>query len=96
MPLYFFGLPDDLASPEAGEELANDAEARHVAQIVASELSRNRYEAGKWRCWCSIIVAGESIRFGRGPRMPRRGRRNHSLQNTSIQKEFTQSDLRRQ
>jgi hypothetical protein len=44
MPLYFFGLPDDLASPEAGEELANDAEARQVAQIVANELSRNRYD----------------------------------------------------
>jgi hypothetical protein len=25
MPVYFFGLPDDLASPEVGEELANDA-----------------------------------------------------------------------
>ena len=34
MPLYFFGLPDDLALPEVGEELANDAEARQVAQIV--------------------------------------------------------------
>jgi hypothetical protein len=44
MPLYFFGLPDDLASPEASEELANDAEARQVAQIVANELSRNRYD----------------------------------------------------
>ena len=27
MPVYFFGLPDDLASPEVSEELANDAEA---------------------------------------------------------------------
>jgi hypothetical protein len=44
MPLYFFGLPDDLGSPEAHEELANDAEAREVAQIVAYELSRNRYD----------------------------------------------------
>jgi hypothetical protein len=44
MPLYFFGLPDDLASPEASEELANDAEARQVAQIIANELSRNRYD----------------------------------------------------
>ena len=34
MPVYFFGLPDDLASPEVSEELANDAEARRVAQIV--------------------------------------------------------------
>jgi hypothetical protein len=44
MPLYFFALPDDLALPEASEELANDAEARQVAQIVANELSRNRYD----------------------------------------------------
>ena len=44
MPLYLFSLPDDLASPEASEELANDAEARQVAQIVANELSRNRYD----------------------------------------------------
>jgi hypothetical protein len=44
MPLYFFGLPDDLASPEATEELANDAEARQVAQIIANELSRDRYD----------------------------------------------------
>jgi hypothetical protein len=41
MPLYFFGLPDD-PSPEVSEELANDAEARQVAEIVANELSRNR------------------------------------------------------
>ena len=44
MPVYFFGLPDDLASPEVGEELANDAEARQVAQIVANDLSRDRYD----------------------------------------------------
>jgi len=41
MPVYFFGLPDDLASPEVSEELANDAEARRVAQI-ANDLSRDR------------------------------------------------------
>jgi hypothetical protein len=41
MPLYFFGLPDD-PSPEVSEVLANDAEGRQVAQIVANELSRNR------------------------------------------------------
>ena len=33
MPVYF-GLPDDLASREVREELADDAEARQVAQIV--------------------------------------------------------------
>jgi hypothetical protein len=44
MPLYLFGLPDDLASLETSEELANDAEAREVvAQIVADKLSHNRY-----------------------------------------------------
>ena len=32
MPVYF-GLPDDLASREVREELADDAEARQVAQI---------------------------------------------------------------
>ena len=42
--LYFFGLPDDLALPEVSEELANDAEARQVAQIVANDLSRDRYD----------------------------------------------------
>ena len=42
MPVYFFGLPDDLASPEVSEELANDAEAKRVAQIVANDLSRDR------------------------------------------------------
>jgi hypothetical protein len=47
MPTYFFGLPDDLSSPEASEELANDAEARQVAQIVANELSRNRYDGAE-------------------------------------------------
>ena len=41
MPVYFFGLPDDLASPEVSEELANDAEAKRVAQIVANDLSRD-------------------------------------------------------
>ena len=44
MPVYFFGLPDDLASPEVREELADDAEARRVAQIVANDLSRDRYD----------------------------------------------------
>ena len=44
MPVYFFGLPDDLALPEVSEELANDAEARQVAQIVANDLSRDRYD----------------------------------------------------
>jgi hypothetical protein len=39
-----FGLPDDLALPEVSEELANDAEARQVAQIVANDLSRDRYD----------------------------------------------------
>jgi hypothetical protein len=47
MPIYFFGLPDDLASPEASEELANDAEARQVAQIIANELSRNQYDGAE-------------------------------------------------
>ena len=46
MPVYFFGLPDDLASPEVSEELANDAEARQVAQVVANDLSRDRYDGG--------------------------------------------------
>jgi hypothetical protein len=44
MPVYFFGLPDDLALPEVSEELANDAEARQVAQIVLNDLSRDRYD----------------------------------------------------
>ena len=33
MPVYFFGLPDDLALPEVSEELANDAEARHYRGV---------------------------------------------------------------
>ena len=44
MPVYFFGLPDDLALPEVSDGLANDAEARQVAQIVANDLSRDRYD----------------------------------------------------
>jgi hypothetical protein len=56
MPLYFFGLPDDLASPEASEELANDAEARQVAQIVANELSSNRYDGEE----IAVLVFNES------------------------------------
>ena len=56
MPLYFFGLPDDLASPEAHEELANDAEAREVAQIVANELSRNRYDGEE----VAVVVFNDS------------------------------------
>jgi hypothetical protein len=46
MPLYFFGLPDD-PSPEVSEVLANDAEARQVAEIVANELSPNRYDGAE-------------------------------------------------
>jgi hypothetical protein len=46
MPLYFFGLPDD-PLPEVSEVLANDAEARQVAEIVANELSRNRYDGAE-------------------------------------------------
>jgi hypothetical protein len=56
MPMYFFGLPDDLASPEVSEELANDAEARQVAQIVANELSRNRYDGDE----IAVLVFNDS------------------------------------
>jgi hypothetical protein len=56
MPMYFFGLPDDLTSPEVSEELANDAEARQVAQIVANELSRNRYDGDE----IAVLVFNDS------------------------------------
>jgi hypothetical protein len=39
----FLWLADD-PSPEVSEELVNDAEAKQVAEIVANELSRNRYD----------------------------------------------------
>jgi hypothetical protein len=55
MPLYFFGLPDD-PSPEVSEELANDAEARQVAEIVANELNRNRYDGGE----IAVLVFNDS------------------------------------
>src|SRR5690242_11086938 len=55
MPLYFFGLPDD-PSPEVSEVLANDAEARQVAEIVVSELSRNRYDGAE----IAVLVFNES------------------------------------
>jgi len=59
MPMYFFGLPDDLASPEVSEELANDAEARQVAQIVANELSRNRYDGDE----IAVLVFNDSGQY---------------------------------
>jgi hypothetical protein len=59
MPLYFFGLPDDLASRKVSEELANDAEARQVAEIVANELSRNLYDGEE----IAVLVFNDSGRL---------------------------------
>ena len=39
MPVYFFGLPDDLASPEVSEELANDAEASLGRSLKSSQTT---------------------------------------------------------
>jgi hypothetical protein len=51
----------------AGEELANDAEARQVAQIVANELSRNRYD-GEEVAVLVFNIKGQLIhKVGRGP-----------------------------
>ena len=44
------------SSPEVSGELANDAEARQVAQIVANELSRNRYDGDE----IAVLVFNDS------------------------------------
>ena len=59
MPVYFFGLPDDLALPEVSEELANDAEASLGRSLKSSQTTSAAIDTtgSKWRYWSLITVA---------------------------------------
>ena len=88
MPVYFFGLPDDLASPEVREELADDAEARQVAQIVANDLSRDRYDGEQ----VAVLVFNNSRQLIHKVWTWPAAITNPPFQNMSTQKDFTKSE----